>query len=87
MAGACLACIVVVHYTSADGAVDLVRHQDHTPATEVSAMSVGTNASALGWARLLMGFPQRGWVLRHSSEDGLGRAHGGVVDIARSRSL
>ena len=86
MAEACRACTLVVRSSSADDVVGLVRHQGHTPATEVLVMSVDMNASGLVWVMLLKGFPQRGSVLHHSSGGVLEHAHGGVVDIARSPS-
>lgn len=64
----------------------LVRHQDRTPAREVSAMSVGRDAFAAVWARLSMGCQRQGSALHHSSADVLERARGGVAGIARSRS-
>jgi hypothetical protein len=86
MAGAFLACILVVHSSSADDAVGLERHQDRNPGKAILVTSAGKSASVLVWAMLLMGFPRRGWVVRRSFADALGHAHGGAVDIARSRS-
>jgi hypothetical protein len=53
----------------------------------VSAMSAGTSAFVVvGLETLLMGSRQRGSVLRRKAECAQGRAHGEVVDTARSRS-
>jgi hypothetical protein len=86
MVGACLACILVVRSSSADDAVDLVRHQGRTLATAVLATSADKNASVLVWARLSTGFPRRDWAVLHSFVGALGHARDGAVGIAHSRS-
>jgi hypothetical protein len=85
-AGACQACILVAHSSSAGGVVGLARHQDRTLAREVSAMSAGRNASVLVWGRLSMDCRRLGSARFRSSGCAPGHARGGAAGIARSRS-
>jgi hypothetical protein len=86
MAEACPAYSLAVHSSSADDVACLVLHPGHSLVTGVLVTFVDMSASVLVWVRLSKGFLQRGFVLRRSFADALERAHGGVVDTARSRS-
>lgn len=86
MAAACRACSLAVRNSFAGDVGDWGRHLVRSLATAVSVTSVGRNASVLVWARLLMDCHLQDSVRHHSSADAPGRAHGGAVDIERSRS-
>jgi hypothetical protein len=86
MAEACPAYNLAVHNSSAGDAAHSVRLPVRSLVKGVLVMFVDMNASVLVWVRLLRGCLQQGFVLRRSFADALGRAHGGVVDTARSRS-
>ena len=85
---ACLPCTAAGESSSGDvvgGVVDAVHRHGRSLARVVWVMSVGTAASAVK-ARLLRGFRPWDSVHFHNSGCARGRARGGIVGTARSRS-